>query len=469
MEVPSHILPSTSKLQSVSIFEPLEGVNDIEGITALFNQLRNAFDDKNDDDEYIFGLVQEGCSFGRDFFLLVLIQGTPAEISNLLRCIKQIGTLTTVWPHLVSAIIHCVQGNCLVLKYDMRKYFRVLKALFAVVSDDVEMAGNYASLLHSMRPLQMPIFGFVWIELASDRQFLVNMISSHADFITTIISDFIVAVSFLNESVSQAVFEKLYRGLLRFLLIIRHDFPGFLATIAPEIVTLLPQSFVQVRNIVLSAQPPGIRTTSILEARTALAGVPDIDSFSAAQQPFKSLCDQLRFGEAIQHAGILNEMAGQFEGKPGLISAFVVYLSNSGLPSVQLEQILTGLESIQGFVVISNLIERFLAKPDVVLMLINAMIDQLRYPSRTTLFFYFTLVNLFGNDRNPRLPGGMNELILRAVIERASRPPPHPWGLKLLVTNLLGNAVWALPFVNRSEAVTKFLKATAVTFGLGGP
>jgi CCR4-NOT transcription complex subunit 1 len=351
----------------------------------------------------------------------------------------------------------------------MRKHFGVLKTLFAVVFDDVEMVGNYTSLLHSMRPLLMPVFGFAWVELATDRQFLMAMISSHADFMTTIICDLIVAVCFLNESASQAVFEKLYRGLLRFLLIIAHDFPLFLATIAPEIVALLPQSFLQVRNLVLSAQPPGIRTLPVLEARTALASVPGIDNFSAGQQPFKSLCDRLRFWEAIQHVDVLNEMAGQFEGKPGLISAFVVYLSNAGLPSVQLKQILAGLESIQVSVVISNLIEMFVAKPDVVLVLINAMIDQLRYPSRTTLFFYFTLVHLFSNDKNPRIPAGLNELILRAVIERVSTPSPHPWGLKLLVTNLLGSGVWALPFVKSSEAVTKFLKATAVAFGLDSP
>jgi hypothetical protein len=173
-------------------------------------------------------------------------------------------------------------------------------------------------------------------------------------------------------------------------------------------------------------------------------------------------------GEAIQHVGVMNEMAGQFKGKPGLISAFIVYLSNAGLPSVQLKEILTGLESIQMFVVISNLIERFVAKPDVVLLLINAMIDQLRYPSRTTLFFYFALVNLFTNDNNPRIPAGLNELILRAVIERVSTPSPLPWGLRLLVANLLGTAVWSLPFVKNSDVVTKLLKATAVAFGLNG-
>jgi hypothetical protein len=98
----------------------------------------------------------------------------------------------------------------------MRKDFNVLKELFTVVSNDVEMVGNSASLLLSMRPLQVPVFRLVWIELANDQHFPVNMIKSRAHVMTTIICDFIVAVCFLSGSALQAVFNKLYRVLLRF-------------------------------------------------------------------------------------------------------------------------------------------------------------------------------------------------------------------------------------------------------------
>jgi hypothetical protein len=164
----------------------------------------------------------------------------------------------------------------------MQNYFNVLKALFAVASDDFDMVGNYTSLLHSIRPLHVPVFGFVRIEPASHCQFLVNMISNHANFMMTMICDFIVAVGLPNESASQAVFNRLRCGPLPFLLIIAHDFPPFVATVAPESVTVLPQLFLQVRNLVLSRQPAGIQTVPVLAARTALASVPTIDSLSAA-------------------------------------------------------------------------------------------------------------------------------------------------------------------------------------------
>jgi hypothetical protein len=80
----SHILPSTSKLQSVIIFEPFEGINEVEGVTAFLKQ----FDDKNEDEKSIFGLVQDGCSFGSDFVLLMLTQGITAEINKILKSIK---------------------------------------------------------------------------------------------------------------------------------------------------------------------------------------------------------------------------------------------------------------------------------------------------------------------------------------------------------------------------------------------
>jgi hypothetical protein len=164
----SHILPSTSKLQSATIFEPFEGINEVEGVTAFLKQ----FDDKNEDDESIFGFIQEGCSFGSDFVLLMLTQGIPAEINKILKCIKQIGNMIAVWPHLVSAIIQCAQGNCLVLKYDMQKYFDVLKALFAVASGDFDMVEKYTSLLHSIRPLHVPVFGLCGLNSRAIANFL---------------------------------------------------------------------------------------------------------------------------------------------------------------------------------------------------------------------------------------------------------------------------------------------------------
>jgi CCR4-NOT transcription complex subunit 1 len=382
--------------------------------------------------------------------------------------VKETGNMKSAWMNLSDAIVHCVRGNCLVIKHDMRKFFDVLSTVVRLVGDDLESLNNYAAMLHVMRPLQMPMFSFVWVELATNRQFVFRMVPNSPDFMTTLLCDFIAAVCFVNENTEP--FERLYRALLRFLLIIAHDFPSFLAAAVPELVTVLSQSFVQIKNIILSAQPTGTRAPPIAEARRALASVPGIDSFVPAQQPFRGLCEQWRFSEAVQNATVFDELVGQFEAKPNAISAFVVFLGNAGLPNVSMKQILTAIESIHMFYVLSNLIEK--SKVDVIVTIVNAVIDQLRYPSRTTLFFYFALLNLFNNERVPKgqLPLGLNEIILRAVIERAAAPPPHPWGLRLLLSNLLGSsALWALPFIKGSDAVTKFLQATAVAFGLSIP
>jgi CCR4-NOT transcription complex subunit 1 len=452
----------------MSTFDPLEEIRDFESISGLLIQLRNAFDDKNDDDEYIFGIIQESCSFGRDFFQAMFTLANSSEITKILRCVKETGIMRSVWTNLSDAIVHCVRGNCLVVKHDMRMFFDVLSTVVRLVGDDIESLNNYAAMLHVLRPLQMPMFSFVWVELATDRQFVFRMVPNSADFMTTLLCDFVAAVCFVIENTEP--FERLYRGLLRFLLVLAHDFPSFLTAAVPEVVAVLSQSFVQVRNIVLSAQPAGTRAPPIAEARRALANVACIDSFVPAQQPFRGLCEQWRFAEAVQNAIVFDELVGQFETKPNTISAFVVFLGNTGLPSVSMKQIQTAVESIHIFYVLSNLIEK--SKVDVIVTIVNVMIDQLRYPSRTTLFFYSALLNLFNSERvsKGQLPLGLNEIILRAVVERAAAPPPHPWGLRLLLSSLLGsNALWVLPFVRRSDAVTKFLQATAVAFGLSIP
>ena len=61
------------------------------------------------------------------------------------------------------------------------------------------------------------------------------------------------------------------------------------------------------------------------------------------------------------------------------------------------------------------------------------MVDHLRYPCKDTLFYVYMLVALY-----PQLPE-MNELIVRAVIERQLSYQPHPWGLQLAISELNKN------------------------------
>jgi CCR4-NOT transcription complex subunit 1 len=286
----------------------------------------------------------------------------------------------------------------------------------------------------------------------------------------TILCDFIAAVVYVSDdSESAPVFDRLYRAILRFILFLAHDFPDFLANSAPEIVVLIPTLFSQLRNIILSVSP-----SSIIIPVTAIPflDVPGIDIFTGLQQPLRMLVDQLGFAEIIRSGEFPLEVVTQLmrPGRNGCLTSFMVFLANSTVPQTTAAQILSSVENLHGFVIIVQLLEKTNGNPDSILAVVNALVDQLRFPSRATLFFMRVLLTLFKMERGKSVSGlELNELILRAVMERAVTPRPHPWGLQMFVREVIENpeyGLWSCPFVVNSQVIQTFLTATSTAFGV---
>jgi CCR4-NOT transcription complex subunit 1 len=63
---------------------------------------------------------------------------------------------------------------------------------------------------------------------------------------------------FLNEGDLQLASRDLYRGTLRLLLVLLHDFPDFLSEYYFTLCDIIPPRCIQLRNVILSAFPPTI-------------------------------------------------------------------------------------------------------------------------------------------------------------------------------------------------------------------
>ena len=314
----------------------------------------------------------------------------------------------------------------------------------------------------------MPAFAFPWIQLATDKHFVGALLSSRQaearwNAMTTILCDFICAVVYSNEIQPPSVFNTLYKSLLRVLLTLVHDYPDFISWAAPELVILLPFSFTQLHNIILSATPSNITVTPIKQALASIHTVPGIASFVPWQQPMKQLTEDLEMATAIKNEAAFGELAVQLAKRigTGAILSFIIHMTNLLLPQLSLPQIRKA-ESTHIYFVLSRLIERFDGNPDAIVVLVNALIDQLRHQCATTLFFAQALLCMFKTDhqiaRNTQVT--LSQIILRAVMERMVTPAPHPWGLTLLTHELLQNkeiSVWNLPFVRSNEIVSQFL------------
>jgi CCR4-NOT transcription complex subunit 1 len=380
--------------------------------------------------------------------------------------VKAADLLKECWDSIASALSYCVEGNAMVLKYDMKKYFDVMVGIIPMLCDDDELIGGFAVLLHQMRPLIMPLFTFGWIQLATERHFVYEMLKKEGgqpDIMMTILCDFLSAVVYVAGNFS--VFDRLYKAILRFILFLAHDFPDFLSDYALEIVVLIPTSLTQLRNIVLSVCPSSVILPVPSKVFPDTSG---IDIFSSVQQPLKNLVEQLGFAEIIENGDFSIEAVNQLlkpESGAGL-TAFMTFLGNEMASKMDVSEIIDDMENHSAYGIILRLLEKTNGNPEVILLVINGLLDQLRFPCRVTVFFLKILLILFKME-NGKLE--ISELILRAVMERAVTPRPHPWGLQVFVREVIENpevGLWDCPFVIGSDVVRRFLEATAAAFGL---
>lgn len=133
-----------------------------------------------------------------------------------------------------------------------------------------------------LRPSNVPGFAFSWLQLISHRTVISHLpasdyynteawkkyhklIKALLEFLSSLIQEFKV-----TEPTTQAF----YRCTLRILVLLLHDFPEFLSYYCADLVSIIPYSCVQVRNVILSAFPRNMRLPDpsvTTDLRTALS------------------------------------------------------------------------------------------------------------------------------------------------------------------------------------------------------
>ena len=484
MEVPLNVLSPESKLQAMATFDPIEEIGEVDSIIASFNQWKKIVEDENASDEAVFKATKETFELGRDFFIVVLYNGTKEDIGRFLRCARECGALKSNWVFVASSFEYCIGGNSMVLKYDMKRYFDALIELINVVYDDIELLKMTANLLHCLRPLIMPSFTLSWIQLITERHLVYGLIANNDrqgwSAMTILLLDYALSVTYTVDTNPTEVFDFIYKSLLRFILVLVHDFSDFIVAIVPEITSIISPTFTQVRNILLSAYPSDVTLVPISTAIKELSKtpstnnmreldkIPGIENFVPIPIPQKHLVNELQFENAIKGESAFTELASQLDKQQinGAIASFVIFVTNVLLPQSDASQILSPqFSSNNVYFIITELIKKLNA--EATQALVNVLIDQLRFPSKATLFFYKTVLTLLQPEVKHQAPIQLDELIVTSVMQRAVTPPPHPWGLRLLIREMMTNKEIKLfdrQFVQKSDEIKNFLNATLEIF-----
>lgn len=277
--------------------------------------------------------------------------------------------------------------------------------------------------------------------------------------------------------------QNFYRGVLRVLLVIHHDYPEFLAEHHFRFCNSIPMHCTQLRNLIVSAYPSHImdmpdpflsglkvdRVEDIRQSPTIRADVEkilidaevkdSIDAILKASEPnpddVEIICNATYYA-ATKPAGF--ELV-QTTADPVLIHAIVLYIGTAALaaqgsktptftPTAPASQLLDGLAKQ--------------LHPEARFQFISAICNQLRWPNAHTQYFSYALLHLFGPPSNDPQVLDVQQTITRVLLERLLVHRPHPWGLIITLLEILKNrtyAFWDLPFVKAAPEVERLFNA----------
>ncbi|KAL9129542.1 MAG: hypothetical protein Q9217_002029 [Psora testacea] len=379
--------------------------------------------------------------------------------------------------------------------FNQRVFFRLLSGIlcdwhdFAQVShtQNEQMLFVFANNFLTMGPYCFPGFIYSWLALISHRFFMPSLLKladdEGYDAFTQIMEAALSYVPhFLKPGTLSPVAAELYSGLLRIITLLHHDFPEFLAENHYRLCNAIPPQCTQLLNLILSACPSsfpelrnpfatGLRIDRLEEIRRAPRINGDfVSSLVAANvkshldTALKSTSIEQEIISSIADAVYINESTG-LKVDTRLMPSIVLYIGQSATAAASQR----GSSAFVADSPPASLLEKLSKelRADARFHLLMCMVNQLRWPNAHTQYFAYALLHLFGTESGIQDRYELREQIVALVLHRLHVVKPHPWGLVVLMLELLKNPdynFWQLAFVKNSPqdtALTPFRAAVS--------
>ncbi|VVC86298.1 unnamed protein product [Leptidea sinapis] len=196
----------------------------------------------------------------------------------------------------------------------------------------------------------------------------------------------------------------LYKGTLKVLLVLLHDFPEFLCDYHYGFCDVIPPNCIQMRNLILSAFPRNMRLPDPFTPNLKVDLLPEISLPPRGVINYKNIIPQSQFKKDLD-----------------------AYLQ-ARTPVTFLSELRTNM--------------------------------QLRYPNSHTHYFSCCLLYLFAEANSEAI----QEQITRMLLERLIVNRPHPWGLLVTFIELIKNPMykfWSHEFVHCAPEIEKLFASVA--------
>ena len=319
-----------------------------------------------------------------------------------------------------------------------------------VPMQQLNIYGHYVQALRSVQPLSVPAFSFAWLELMSHRSLMPKLLLVPGQKLWPLVLELLLCMlrflePFLRNVELTDSTRLLYKGTMRVILVLLHDFPEFLCENHIALCDVIPSSCIQLRNVILSAYPANMRVPDPFNRSLMMDLVPE-----AQQSPrvltnnFKMLNADIRasivkFLQSGNRADVaeilpllfLNSQDSVVQGtryNVSQINLMVLYIGQTAIDQ-QHQQALSESAPVELMLLLMADLDsegRYL--------FINGMANQLRYPNNHTQYFNRVLLHMFTETHS-----GVQELITRVLLERLIVARPHPWGLLVTFIELIKN------------------------------
>eukprot|EP01114_Cavostelium_apophysatum_P013415 TRINITY_DN3247_c0_g1_i5.p1 TRINITY_DN3247_c0_g1~~TRINITY_DN3247_c0_g1_i5.p1 ORF type:complete len:2234 (+),score=701.16 TRINITY_DN3247_c0_g1_i5:75-6776(+) len=376
-------------------------------------------------------------------------------------------------------------------RFNQRPYFRLFANLLIDLNApdpsldpiNLQILLAFSNAFVMLQPARLPGFSFAWLDLISHRMFMPKLLLSKAQkgwplFQRLLVEMFRFMEPYLQNSELTDPVRILYKGTLRVLLVLLHDFPEFLCDYHFSFCDVIPPSCIQMRNLILSAFPrnmrlpdpftpnlkvdllpeinqsPQILSNYVVALQNAGNLKSDVDSYLKSRAPVHFLLD-LR--QKLLHSSQDAVAYGTKYNVP-LLNSLVLYVGAQAIAKLQNAAAASPIahsapmDIFQHLAVDLDTEGRYL--------FLNAITNQLRYPNNHTHYFSCVLLYLFA-EANQEI---IQEQITRVLLERLIVNRPHPWGLLITFIELIKNPrynFWSHSFTRLAPEIERLFESVA--------
>lgn len=359
-------------------------------------------------------------------------------------------------------------------RWNGRVYFRLFSTLLCEIHDHrdlltlkqmKEMNEVFATALLIMQPRYFSGFMYPWLGLLSHRLLVPAFLANGKEdggwvvFTKLLTALFINLGELLSMPEAPPVAQDFYRGVLRFFTMMHHDYPEYLIENHMYLNASIPPQCLQLQNIVNSAvtrvvfndQPdpftPGLKINRLDAVRMEPSIYPSVGGPLEAANILDEM-DRFTNGDGTDQDW--TNVLAALERPDSALTAngIVVHIASFCCASSSVFSSGTASAKLLG-----DLLRE--TRPELRYRIISAMANQVRYVNAHTQYYSTALHHFFATGSQE-----VQEQIMRVLCERLMVPRPHPWGLIVMMLEMVKNEsynIWSLSWIKTAPQVESML------------